>query len=283
MLTFTEAEELLKTARSPKAGKPIANNTRLFRRGPDRFAVQLHNTDIVTIERTFEIDGKKVRLRGDDVYTLNTGGWRTVTTKERINRYVPGTVYSVRGVWRYDWRHHDGGHSACTFEDGMKVTVNGPVAAPRELEEQVVDLAVKRTEKAIKKYIDGYVEHVKKEGLGIPGPGDCWGCALNATEAPTDPLEALAGPMGIDHIMQHLEELYFVPSLLWRAVCVQGYRDPSFIWHYMQKDPSRVYSELRSYFTKLKPFLVDAFRAGARTELKAQESRDIRNGKLEVN
>lgn len=90
-LTYERAAELFETARSPYAGKPLANNTRLHEqssgngRGPD-YAVQLHGTDVVT-------------LRADGTYELNTGGWYTVTTKDRINGYSPARVSSERGTW----------------------------------------------------------------------------------------------------------------------------------------------------------------------------------------
>ena len=67
--------------------RKVANNTYLQRRGDD-IAVRLHNTDVVT----FHADGTA---------TLSTGGWFTVTTKARINDYLPGGIAlsSVRGRW----------------------------------------------------------------------------------------------------------------------------------------------------------------------------------------
>src|SRR5207249_5341140 len=63
----------------------IANNTRLVRRAADRLAVRLHRTDVVT----FYADGR---------ITLSTGGWETVTTRDRINRCLDGwSVGTERG------------------------------------------------------------------------------------------------------------------------------------------------------------------------------------------
>src|SRR5262249_27597834 len=61
----------------------LENNTRLIRCGDD-YAVVLHSTAVVTIHQ-------------DGTYTLRTGGWRTVTTKDRINKYSPARVYSTNG------------------------------------------------------------------------------------------------------------------------------------------------------------------------------------------
>lgn len=84
-LTYSAARALHDKARDKYAGKPLANNTRLVQRG-DNYAVKLHATDVVTI-------------RPDSTYVLNTGGWYTVTTKDRINDFGPARVYSANGVW----------------------------------------------------------------------------------------------------------------------------------------------------------------------------------------
>lgn len=85
---FEWATDTLSSARSEQAGKPLENNTRLFRRSDDTFAVKLHAVDVVTINR-------------DGTYTLRNGGWNTVTTMQRIRNYAPvnGTLFSERGDW----------------------------------------------------------------------------------------------------------------------------------------------------------------------------------------
>lgn len=67
--------------------KKIDNNTYLLEY-PDHKAIRLHDTEIL-IER----DGK---------ITLNNGGWDTMTTRARINKYLPFgySVYRVKGETR---------------------------------------------------------------------------------------------------------------------------------------------------------------------------------------
>lgn len=85
-LTYARCAEAL----GGRPGAPLANNTRLERvpqqDGPDAYAVRLHSTNILT----FYSDG---RVR------LETGGWPTATTKDRLG-YGPWTVYSERKAWR---------------------------------------------------------------------------------------------------------------------------------------------------------------------------------------
>ena len=70
--------------------RKLANNTYLKRRdwgSTKAIAVQLHSTDIIT----FHEDGK---------VEVNTGGWDTITTRDRINRYLnkPWHVFGERGA-----------------------------------------------------------------------------------------------------------------------------------------------------------------------------------------
>lgn len=97
-MDYHAAHEFLHTRDRPVPRKKYANNTHLERRNADTIAVVLHCTDVVTFHRH-----SPYRAGASDVQavTLNTGGWLTVTTKERINRVLPGgmTLGSARGTW----------------------------------------------------------------------------------------------------------------------------------------------------------------------------------------
>lgn len=75
MLTYSEAKDLMSTARNPRAGKPLQNNTRLYERTYG-YAVKLHATDVVTV-----LPGNR--------WEISTGGWDTPTTWKRIRAYAP--------------------------------------------------------------------------------------------------------------------------------------------------------------------------------------------------
>ena len=77
-------------------------------------AVRYHRTDVAT-------------LHPDGTVTLRTGGWRTVTTKRRINqalRYfgVPTVVYQHRFNWYLAPRDQG---DRIEFTDGMRIRANG--------------------------------------------------------------------------------------------------------------------------------------------------------------
>ena len=98
--TYTEAAAVLNGRDSVKLG----NNTWLesFSGG---IAVRLHNTRIVW----FHEDGR---------VTLHTGGYRTVTTKDRLNQFIYGKVYQKAHQWYYV-RHRLGLEQ--NFAEGMEV------------------------------------------------------------------------------------------------------------------------------------------------------------------
>ena len=190
-----EAEELFLTAKNKASGKPIANNTRLHQRGED-YAVRLHNTDVVTIH-------------SDDTYTLNTGGWRTVTTKERINRFSPASVYSDRKTWLV---------GGSLFEDGMKVGSGGSALIHNDPAE---GFALQwELDKLVRNYINGFCKHIEEGKLKDPSGGDCWMCCMFEQGKTGSP----------DHLFSHFEEKYYVPSLLVNAIKEYG-GNVGFIWH----------------------------------------------------
>lgn len=104
---FGDLLEIFETARFPERGKPLQNNTRLYRYGEDTLAVRLHNTDVVTLDR---MDDQNVAV------TLDTGGWRTVTTKSRMNEWAPGRVMITQHNYVWYVRFGFWGENGRTFE-----------------------------------------------------------------------------------------------------------------------------------------------------------------------
>jgi hypothetical protein len=99
-MTYASACDKLNGRDSRKVG----NNTYLERINSETVAVRLHRTHVVTIH-------------ADGSYTLNSGGWRTVTTKSRINDYAPARVTQRAGEWFVTL-----GGIEVDFRDGMTLT-----------------------------------------------------------------------------------------------------------------------------------------------------------------
>jgi hypothetical protein len=106
LLTYDDALELLKSGRN--GTRKVGNNTWL-RPHDNAFAVQLHRTNVVVI-------------RKDGNYVLNSGGYRTATTKQRINTYSPASVCQDKGKWYLFDRTT---RQRVPFVDGMMVDSDG--------------------------------------------------------------------------------------------------------------------------------------------------------------
>lgn len=280
-LTYDEARDMMSKARNGR--RRLENNTWLEERQAgegwagqvngvgSHYAVRLHATDVVT-------------LHPNRSYTLNSGGWRTVTTKARINHYAPGSVGSDRGQWFY-YPHGYAGTRYC-FADGMRVIPHGDSDGIGDgrgftVEGAGADEAKIRRDllREIRAYVDGFAADAVANGLADPGPGDCWGCLFVPVQSGAKPGKPAPWgqnaatkpdadqPMGVGHIFEHFRERYYVPSLLWRAVQRMG--NPALCYQMIQADArsgrtNMLKDDLRAYFKKLMPALVE-YRKGAVT------------------
>ena len=103
MKNFTEAQEFL----GKKQIRKIKNNTWAVLLDNGNIGIKLHNTIVVE----YFPDGK-VRL--------DSGGWETITTKQRINAYSPVSVYQEK--WRW-YVSVPGNEKPINFKDGMVLEV----------------------------------------------------------------------------------------------------------------------------------------------------------------
>jgi hypothetical protein len=199
-MDYQKAAAMLKTARNPGAGKPLENNTRLVQRGRD-IAVQLHGTDVVTFSPSGAV-------------TLNSGGWKTVTTKARMNEWAPFQVWSDQGTWYVGAGVLDS-KPRVPFADGMTIYPSGKVKGagradigPREI----------KLRKAASEYARLFVDKLFAGEIPAPSSGDCWHCGMYTQDG--KPLGE--GVKDASHIIGHIKERYFVPSLAVNALKAFG-------------------------------------------------------------
>ena len=110
---FEHASSLLRAAKGGRLR--LGNNTYLEYVNPELadgfIGVRLHNTYIVRFYR----DGR---------VTLHTGGYHTVTTKERINQFTSKRVYQKDHVWYVVGHTPEGAldwDNPVEFTEGMNV------------------------------------------------------------------------------------------------------------------------------------------------------------------
>ena len=83
--TYAAAKEYLQSVRNPERGRPLpGKGTRLIER-PDGIAVRYHQTDVVLIK-----PGNR--------WVVTTGGYDSMTTRQRIEEYSPAVVFGDQSL-----------------------------------------------------------------------------------------------------------------------------------------------------------------------------------------
>ena len=104
-MTHSEAVSMVRGKRNADRRK-VGNNTYAEILHDGTVAIKLHNTYVV-----------KINTNG--TYTLNSGGWQTITTKDRINQYSPRYVYVYQKNFEWFVKIND---KSYPFMDGMVVS-----------------------------------------------------------------------------------------------------------------------------------------------------------------
>lgn len=196
-MNYYEANAKL-TGRNSERRK-LANNTYLERRSTNNgtdIALRLHNTDILVYHANGDI-------------TLYTGGWRTVTTKARMNEFLSGwSIGQSKGQW-FLYGSYTGNDPLCLYEDGMVLHSDGTFEGGSDLEDTQKNQKIRKQASA---YSKAYIKALREGKVPAPSAGDCWGCLM------VDVKTGKPACRGEDHILRHFKEKYFVPSLLLLAI-----------------------------------------------------------------
>lgn len=228
---FTYSHSWAEAQLKGRSQRKLTHNTYLQVRSPDTIAVRLHNTDIVTYHR----DGNVM---------LDSGGWLTPVTKDRMNRYTDARIASTKGVWDVAW-----GSATYGFADGMVLHPDGSVTGFGDLAIAVKGNAERNA--AIRKYLGGITPERIVSAWANPG-GDCLFCQLGTADS-TVPTDCAA---------LHVEEDYFMASLSYRAIAAKGYPNPDLIMEYVLMDAKRGHVD-RMLTDSLRRYLKNALTAAA--------------------
>ena len=99
-MNHAEATKMVLGKRN-RAQRKVGNNTYAYIQHDGSVSIELLGTKVVV-------------LYTNGLVKLNSGGWRTHTTKKRINQYSPVRIYQEK----YQWYLADG----TEFEDNMVVS-----------------------------------------------------------------------------------------------------------------------------------------------------------------
>lgn len=195
------------------SSKKVANNTlhHILENGDEVY--QLHDTEIV-------------RIKPDGTVRLNSEGWRTSTTKNRINDLQNlVSVYQESSIWyihRGDWKTGE----TVPYFDGIEIHPDKPLPTDGITEVQRTKLLNKK----IRRYVAALRKRLENGPALKPERGDCMYCSLIEVESKKPLGDCIRDQTDSNHLMSHLDELYLMGSLCLNAC--KGYVGP-FILHYI--------------------------------------------------
>ena len=182
----------------PAPNNGNSNNTRIIRTfDDDCVGIRLHDTVIVKYFKNGNIQ-------------LNTDGWRTVTTRNRINYYTPDhiSITQTKFIWFLFVSGKEYLYTDDLIISGNQVTLHNENYKPYDIKElKQIEKKKAKADKFCKKFIDKFFN----QEIPKPSGGDCWLCLMidqndvNYVDYP-------------DHIMGHVNSNYYVPSLLHNAI-----------------------------------------------------------------
>lgn len=168
MNTYTDFQALAQTRK-----RKIDNHTYLVIREDGGYGVRLHETEVV--------------IHYPDRVVLDSGGWQTATTKDRINKYSTIRIHQEKGIWYAN---------NLPYADGITFWANGSVTGQGTDPRATIKLR-----RQVNQYAKEYAKEFTAGHVPAPSSGDCWYCSMfpgNHSE----------------HIQAHIEEKYYVPSML---------------------------------------------------------------------
>lgn len=187
-----------------------------------RSTIQIFYADGTRVVKYHDAHVLTYRPNGDIV--LNSGGYRTQTTKERMSR--DGIhISQCEGVWYVSIWDGEKSKSLGEFYDGMAIDSQGNLINGKKVSDHNKIHEMKRK-------ISEYVNRIGTKEVGIPRPsaGDCWFCAMVCRDNGKPLGDALADT---DHLLSHMEERYYPGSLLFNAMVEDGISDKliAMAWH----------------------------------------------------
>lgn len=181
------------TGRNSQSRK-LANNTYLIRH-EEYIGVKLHSTEVV-------------KLYPNGNIRLDSGGWHTSTTKDRIGAFSGYRISQNNGNWYIPING-----KTYKYADGMTITATGKVTGAGKDNPK----ADNKLKAKIAKYAKLCAEAIPLEH---PSNGDCLYCHLRTVDTDQPLGEATHNT---EHLESHMEESYIVPSLVYNAMTSSGY------------------------------------------------------------
>jgi len=196
---YEQAKEFLSRGKDKtRRNVPSIRSTSVIDHG-DHISIRYHDTDVIKFY--------------PDHMVIDCNGWRTRTTKERINEVLkPWNVFQNRGVW-FIMNYNSPDRTHYLYRDGLTFDYNGNCLSELKTNESEI-AKMKALQRQILAYGRKVYDTVMAEEIDPPSGGDCWYCCMVGDDGKTLG-ESLKDT---HHLISHMEESYIVPSLIWNAL-----------------------------------------------------------------
>lgn len=231
-MSRTKADILSKVTKPVLSSKIVANNTLEIQYEDGTQAIRLHDTNIIIYDHKDMI--------------LNSGGWRTKTTKDRINDYIDYAFTIIQRKSQWYLFNKDKQEIESVFYDGITIdTIHHIIKKPMK-EDKTTSKYIKLIDTYCKKLssnIDTKKDYLKNLVNNIGG--DCLYCCNKEIKTGL-PLGDITNNK--EHLISHLQQKYFMGSLILNALADRGYKDPMFIIQIGAKES--IIRAIKQYFKK---------------------------------
>ncbi len=210
--------------------------------------IRLHKTNVLTFLKNGRID-------------VNTGGWMTVTTKERINAFLPvgPHISQEGGVWYWvsgspDWK------TLAVFTDGDTIS-KGKLRAQKPVKADIKILLLRKQVKEYARLCAAAAPYDKKttclECLRLPvevAQYEIPDVAIRVDLIPAPPHQDVRDePVAVlgefdkntGHMLQHVKQSVVVPELVHRAMKFKGSSPAAFSFAWGHEDWGNMTDVLR--------------------------------------
>lgn len=185
--------------------------------------IRYHDTDILT-------------FRAEGGIVLNTGGFNTNTTRDRMNEYLAAAGIRVTIFTDHSLPYLYNGNGFCWSDkknafllaDGMVIDYKGKVIGALSNR-----AAVEAANRSLKKRISKFVKQID-EGPLRPGPADCLDCQHEIEDH--------------THLWSHISEGYLPGRLIYNAMEEAGYTNVDI--HYLLKTYASMKRSVTKYLYK---------------------------------
>jgi len=224
-MSKTKKEILSQVEKEVVKSKFIGNNTLEIQYKDGSKAVRLHNTDVIT-------------FTANDTIILNSGGWKTPTTKSRISANLPRGWNLYQHNYKWYLKNYDT-LEQITYFDKIEIDFNqikAKIVNPKENTEKS-----EKEINSIKKSVNKYIKLIDKlDKIPAPNGGDCWHCFFQ--------IQGKGFGDKQEHLREHLKDDYLHGSIIYLALKEKGYQTPQYLMQLNAKESIK--NALRSYLIK---------------------------------